>query len=165
MSSLSISSNYGNIPARYQFQRSSFTVDTGSELGTGGFGTVHRVTLTEGAHSVVVAGKVYHAYNPAIALEEFEKLLQLQHHSIKVSALHLDVKPANVLVVDYGHRGLVAKLSDLGSCRVSATTRSTLAFTNATAQSLAGTPRYMAPEQWDPEFGKLTTKPTCMPCV
>ena len=68
-------------------------------------------------------------------------------------ALHLDLKPSNILVVEQEeHRGgLVAKLADLGSCRQSDITKMTqTSFGHGTAQ-------YMAPEQWDGSIGKLSS--------
>ena len=69
-------------------------------------------------------------------------------------ALHLDLKPSNILAVEQEeHRGgLVGKLADLGSCRLSAeTTRMTQTSTGQ------GTAAYMAPEQWDQSIGKLSS--------
>ena len=66
----------------------------------------------------------------SMAVEILEGLVQL--HSVNV--LHFDLKPANILLDEYGH----AYLSDFGISYALQTLHSCTALT-----SQAGTPRYM----------------------
>ena len=66
----------------------------------------------------------------SMAVEILEGLVQL--HSVNV--LHLDLKPANILLDEYGH----AYLADFGISYALQTLQSCSALT-----SQAGTPRYM----------------------
>ena len=207
---------FKRVPDRYRFSLPDIELAPES-LAQGGFGTVYEARIIRGClQQKLVAGKVYHNYRPDIAVEEFEKLLKLEHRTIVRAiglivdpwnrkivtltelasctvadmmddlhknanlmctlmldvidavewmhsktdersyevALHLDLKPSNVLVFNSGIRGPEAKLADLGTCRLSAETTQM----SQTQYSNIGTPPYMAPEQWDDDFGKLSSK-------
>ncbi|MCC6547381.1 protein kinase [Candidatus Sumerlaeota bacterium] len=66
--------------------------------------------------------------------------------------IHRDIKPENIMVMEKSGGGLQAKLLDFGIARGGGA----LSITS-TAQSSPGTPKYMAPEQIDPEsFGRVS---------
>ncbi|KXZ51209.1 hypothetical protein GPECTOR_13g696 [Gonium pectorale] len=68
------------------------------------------------------------------------------------TVMHRDLKPANVLINHPGTPHMVAKVSDFGLSRL----RSTVAAATATAE--AGTPTYMAPEQFAADNNVITHK-------
>ncbi len=71
-------------------------------------------------------------------------------HSLDI--IHRDIKPENIMVMEKANGELQAKLLDFGIARGGGS----LSITS-TAQSSPGTPKYMAPEQIDPEsFGRVS---------
>jgi serine/threonine protein kinase len=81
---------------------------------------------------------------PAAAARMLRTLAEAIHYAHRLGVLHLDLKPANILIDESGE----PLVTDFGLAR-------TLGPGMASGQA-AGTPSYMAPEQLDERFGPLS---------
>ena len=79
--------------------------------------------------------------NPDQALDFTVQICEALHSAHLQGVVHRDIKPANVLVTRHGR----AKLADFGLARPF----SPGGEGSSAASLIAGTPDYMAPEQWD----------------
>ncbi len=94
-------------------------------------------------------------FTPAEILAVFEPVLDALYAAHKRGVAHRDLKPANIMLVAGDGGAMTAKLLDFGTARVGNTA---IQGGAAAATAAAGfTPRYAAPEQWDPSLG--TTGP------
>jgi serine/threonine-protein kinase len=92
-------------------------------------------------------------FSAAEVLAVFEPVLDGLAFAHKRGIAHRDLKPSNVMLVTGENGAMSAKLLDFGTARTTGAKLTQMAATSATGF----TPRYAAPEQWDPSYG--TTGP------
>ncbi|MDB4993953.1 MAG: Serine/threonine kinase [Myxococcaceae bacterium] len=92
-------------------------------------------------------------FSAAEVLAVFDPVLDGLAFAHKKGIAHRDLKPSNVMLVAGENGAMSAKLLDFGTARTTGSKLTQMAATSATGF----TPRYAAPEQWDPSYG--TTGP------
>ncbi len=92
-------------------------------------------------------------FTAAEVLAVFDPVLDGLAFAHKKGIAHRDLKPSNVMLVAGENGAMSAKLLDFGTARTTGSKLTQMAATAATGF----TPRYAAPEQWDPSYG--TTGP------
>jgi eukaryotic-like serine/threonine-protein kinase len=92
-------------------------------------------------------------FSAAEVLAVFDPVLDGLAFAHKKGIAHRDLKPSNVMLVAGENGAMSAKLLDFGTARTTGSKLTQMAATAATGF----TPRYAAPEQWDPSYG--TTGP------
>jgi serine/threonine protein kinase len=78
----------------------------------------------------------------------FAPLLDGLAYAHEHGVIHRDLKPSNVMLIQT-NQGLSSKVLDFGIARV-------VEQSHVTTENAPFTPRYAAPEQWDPNLGSIT---------